>query len=52
MVLITGNTGFVGCNLTPYMQRAGFKTIGVNRKPKLIGEISLTIMAHFNFLKN
>jgi len=33
-VLISGVTGFVGSNLTPYLQNEGYTLLGVSRNPK------------------
>ncbi|KUO68046.1 MAG: NAD-dependent epimerase/dehydratase family protein [Lutibacter sp.] len=33
-ILISGITGFVGSNLVPYLQNAGYSALGVSRNPK------------------
>jgi nucleoside-diphosphate-sugar epimerase len=33
-IIITGHSGFVGSNLLPYLQNAGYITLGVSRVPK------------------
>lgn len=33
-VLITGPTGFVSSNLTPYLQNAGYTALGISRNPR------------------
>jgi len=39
-ILITGATGFVGSNLSTYLQKKGFPIIGITRTPKTANEIS------------
>jgi len=39
-ILITGVTGFVGTNLTLYLNSLGYATMGINRNPKSTKEIS------------
>jgi len=39
-ILITGSTGFVGTNLTTYLNKKGYKTTGVTRSPKSTKEYS------------
>lgn len=34
IILITGVSGFVGLNLTPYLLKAGYTTLGISRNPK------------------
>ncbi len=34
IILITGATGFVGINLTPYLQKSGYTALGVSRNPR------------------
>ncbi len=34
-ITITGASGFVGSNLLPYLQNAGYTTIGVSRNPRV-----------------
>ncbi|RXP52230.1 NAD-dependent epimerase/dehydratase family protein [Lutibacter sp. HS1-25] len=41
-ILITGNTGFVGTNLSTYLNKTGYKTTGVTRSPKSTKEYSYT----------
>lgn len=33
-ILITGVTGFAGSNLLPYLQNAGYRTLGISRNPR------------------
>jgi nucleoside-diphosphate-sugar epimerase len=39
-ILITGNTGFVGTNLTLYLNSLGYTTTGITRTPKTTNEIN------------
>ena len=39
-ILITGATGFVGSNLTAYLQKNTCATIGITRNPKTKKEIN------------
>lgn len=39
-MLITGTTGFVGTNLTAYLENEGYTTLGVSRNPTNQNEIS------------
>jgi len=39
-ILITGTSGFVGTNLTSYLQNPGYTTLGVSRNPIKPNEIS------------
>ncbi len=38
-ILITGNSGFVGSNLDPYLRNSGFNTIGISRSSQTNGTI-------------
>ncbi len=40
IILITGNHGFVGKNLTTYLKNKGYTTLGVSRNPIKYNEIS------------
>lgn len=39
-ILITGNNGFVGTNLTLYLNNLGYTTTGITRNPKSTNEIN------------
>lgn len=39
-ILVTGNTGFVGQNLTTYLQKLEYSIKGISRRPKSINEIN------------
>lgn len=39
-ILITGNKGFVGSNLSTYLQKNGFSIVGITRTSKTTNEIS------------
>lgn len=43
--LITGASGFVGTNLMPYLQKAGYTTLGVSRNPTTPNEISYHVLS-------
>ena len=44
-ILITGNTGFVGSNLTDYLNNSGYETTGITRSPKSIKEYSYNTLS-------
>ncbi len=44
-ILITGATGFVGTNLTSYLNKSGYKTTGITRTPKSTKELSYTSLS-------
>ncbi|PHS52268.1 MAG: nucleoside-diphosphate-sugar epimerase [Lutibacter sp.] len=45
-ILVTGNKGFVGTNLTDYFRKARYSVVGITRKPKDNNEIDYN---HLNF---
>ena len=52
MIIITGNSGFVGTNLRSYLQKKNKKIVGVSRSPSEGGvdykNINTTSLSHLN----